>query len=154
MAINLQVLKDEIESNPVGMAYLPFTSENDVANSDVIDNADGANPRTVDQDAVESGDIRSETTFDGFDGLVVAKQQWFEWLTAAGDVTVNTETLQQLAGIPVFNDSIWATADRDAMNAAMVALFQFQGSRAQEIKDVLGATTASPTDVRNARLLP
>ncbi|GAG17138.1 unnamed protein product, partial [marine sediment metagenome] len=40
------------------------------------------------------------------------------------------------------------------MNAAMTALMQFSGSRAQEISDLLGASSISPADVRDARLLP
>jgi len=152
--MDLQALKDELTGNPVSMPYLALTADNDVANSVVISNSDGANPRTVDNDVVDTGLIRGNTTFDGFDGLVTAEQSWFEWLTANGEIPVNAETLQQLAGIPTANNSIWAASERTAMNAAMAALMQFTGSRAQEIKDTLGASAVTPTDVREARLLP
>lgn len=149
-----QALKDEITTNTASMAYVALVDGNDVANAAVINNSDGANPRTVNFDNVETGDIRGSITFDAFDGLVTAEQAWFEWLTASGVIPVNAETLQQLAGIPTANDSIWATADRTEANATMAALMQFQGSRAQEIKDTLGGEYVSPADIREARLLP
>lgn len=154
MAIELQALKDEFTNNPVSMAYLAFDAGNDVANAEVINNSDGSNQRTVDYKTVDTGDIRGNTTFKGFDGLVTAEQAWFEWLTINGVIPVNAETLQQLAGIPTPTQSIWAVGDRTAMNAAMAALMQFQGSRAQEIEDTLGADVVSPSNVRDARLLP
>jgi len=40
------------------------------------------------------------------------------------------------------------------MEPRMVALMQFTGSRAQEIKDTLGASVVTPADIRDARLLP
>ena len=93
-------------------------------------------------------------TFDGYDGLVVAEQSWFGWLTQNGVIPVNAETLQQLAGIPTANGSIWAAADRVAMNAAMTALMQEpNGSRAQELKSTLGVSSVTPSDVAQARNL-
>lgn len=151
---DLQAIKTEFTTNPASMPYLAFTEANAVANADIINNTDGANPRTVNNEKVDTGDIRGNTTFAGFDGLVVAEQAWFEWLTANGEIPVNAETLQQLAGVPTANGSIWAAADRNAMNAAMQALMQFQGSRAQEIKDTLGTSYVSPTQVRDAVNLP
>lgn len=154
MALELQSLKDELTNNPIGMAYLALTAENDVANANAINNADGTNPRTINNSTVDTGDIRGNTTFDGFDGLTTAEQAWFEWLTVNGVIPVNAETLEKLAGIPTANQAIWAAADRTAMNAAMTALMQFQGSRAQEISDTLGVSIVAPADVRDARLLP
>ena len=151
---DLQALKDEINNNPVSMPYPAFVDGNDVAIADIINNIDGTNPRTVNRDTVDTGDIRGNTTFNGFDGLVTAEQAWFEWLTANGVIPVNAETLQQLAGIPTDTASIWAVGERTQMNAAMTALMQFQGSRAQEIEDILVASSISPADVRDARLLP
>jgi hypothetical protein len=154
MTIDLQALKNEITDNPVSISYVPFIEGNDVANAEVINNANGNNPRTVNKETVDTGDIRGNTSFDGFDGLVAAEQDWVAWLTQNGTIPVNTDTLQQLAGIPTANSSIWAVAERAEMNAAMAALMQFQGSRAQELSDTLGASSVSPSDVRDARLLP
>jgi hypothetical protein len=151
---DIQALKTELTTDPVSMPYLPLTAENDAANADIINNADGTYPRTATNENVDSDDIRGSTTFDAFDGLVLATQAWFEWLTGSGQVPVNDETIQKLAGIPVTNDSIWAAADRDEMNPAMAALMQFEGSRAQEISDVLETSTITASDVADARQLP
>jgi hypothetical protein len=152
MAIDLQALKTEFQTNPVGMPYLAFVDGNDTANADIINNADGSNPRTVNNQNVDTGLIRGNVTFDAFDGLVVAEQSWFEWLTANGVIPVNAETLQQLAGIPTATGSIWAAADRTAMNAAMTALMQRNVSRAEEIVDTIGSGTITGSVVRDARL--
>ena len=136
------------------MSYLAFTDVNDVANADIINNADGTNPRTVNNGNVDTGDIRGNVTFDGYDGLVAAEQAWFSWLTQSGTIPVNDDTLQQLAGIPTSTGSIWAVADRTVMNAAMTALMQeTNGSRAQELKDTLGVSSVTPSQVADARRL-
>ena len=158
MAIDLQALADEYTVNPVSMPYLAFTTENSVDNADIINNADGANPRTVKYHDVSTGDIRATVTLEGFDGLVTVNQAYLEWLTGGGSggadsgagLLVNAEILQNLAGVPIPSDSIWAAADRDEMNAAMAALMQYEGSRAQEIEDVLGVSVVTPSDVRAA----
>ena len=148
--MNSQAINNEVTTNPVGLPYLAMTVENAVANANVINNTDAANPRTVEQDSVDSGDIRGATTFDAFDGLVAAPQAWLEWLTGSGDISVTEDSLQKLAGVPIPNDSIWAASDRDEMNPAMEALMLYQGSRAQEIDDVLGGSYVSPDDMRTA----
>jgi len=128
MAFSLEALKSEIENDPLGLGYAPggnWLDDQEIA--DLIN----AVAYTVNHKTVDTGDIRGNTTFDAFDGLVAAEQAWFEWLTVNGVIPVNTETLQQLAGIPTANGSIWAVAERTEMNAAMTALMQFQGSRAE-----------------------
>jgi len=143
-------LKDEIENDPLALGYKNSPASGDWKGdqviADIINNADGTNPRTVNFENVDTGDIRSDVQFDWFDGLVVAEQSWFEWLTANGTIKVNDHMLQQLAGIPTANGSIWAAADRTPANAAMAALMQFQGSRAQELWD----RTVTPGDVGRA----
>ena len=150
MGIEIQDLKNELTINPASLPYLALTEANDVANANVINNSDGANPRTVNNAKVDTGDIRGSVTFAGFDGLVTAEQSWLEWLTSNGEIPVNAETLQQLAGIPTATGSIWAAADRIAMNAAMAALMQRQTSRADE----LGFGFISPGQIAEARFLP
>ena len=121
-------LKAEIENDPLAIGYkngADWKADQEIA--DLL-NAVGY---TVNHATVETGDIRASVTFEGFDGLVTAEQAWFEWLTQNGVIPVNEEILQQLAGIPTANSSIWASAERTEMNAAMTALMQFQGSRAE-----------------------
>ena len=150
--IDLQALKDEFTNNPAALPYPAFTDQNDQANADVINNINGVAPRTVNNDTVETGDIRGQTTFDAFDGLVTAEQAWFEWLTQNGVIPVTADTLVQLAGIG--GNSFWATADRPTMEPRMTALMQRIDSRAQELRDSLGVGFITPSDVANARNLP
>lgn len=151
MAIDLQALDTEITTDPVSMGYpAQVDSASDVATADILNNASGANPRTVNFDNVDTGAIRGATTFDAFDGLTASEENWFSWLTQNGVIPVNADTLQNLAGVG--GNSKWGVADRPVMEPRMLALMQFQGSRAQEIADTLGASSVTPVNVRDARL--
>ncbi len=152
MAIDLAALKDEIDTNPVSMPYPPFVPANDAAIADVLNNADGTNARTVPEESVESGRLRAATTFDAFDGLTASEETWFRWLTSSGEITVTDDILANLAGIG--GTSKWAVADRPTMEPRMAELMQRPGSRAEEIRDVLGVGSVTPSDVANARQLP
>jgi len=152
MAIDLQALKDEINTNPVSMPYPAFTAANDEAIADVGNNEDGSNPRTVNNDTVDSAAIRSATTFDAFDGLTASEESWLTFLTGNGEISVNSDTLANLAGIG--GNSKWAVADRPTMEPRMAALMQRQGSRAEELRDTIGVSRWTPSDVANARQLP
>ena len=154
MATDLQAIKDELTNNPIALPYLAVDPANAVANAIVLNNSDGANPRTINNATVDTADMRGQTTFDAFDGLVTAEQAWFEWLTINGVIPVTTDTLQQLAGIPTDTGSIWAVAERTLMNARMTALMQRTGSRAEEISDLLGTSSPTPAEVRDASSLP
>ncbi len=152
MAIDLQALKDEFTVNPVTMPYLALTAENDLANADVINNRDGANPRTVNHDSITVADFVGATTFDSFDGLTAAETDYYNMQTNRETMAVTTDTLANWAGVG--GTSIWAVGDRPTMEPRIVALMQFQGSRAEEIRDTLGVSFVTPSDVANARQLP
>ena len=152
MAIDLQALKDEITINPVSMAYPAFVDGNDSAIADVIRNSDGTNPRTINHKNVDTAEIRGVTTFDAFDGLTASEESWFSWLTQNGEIPVNDDTLENLAGVG--GNSRWSVSDRPTMEPRMLSLMQFQGSRGEEIKDLLGTSTPTGANVRDARLLP
>lgn len=158
----LATLKTELQTDPRGYGYnASARNDSDMAarinvprdGTNVPSNPTGdggaangvikLNNRTVD-----TGLIRAAVTFDGYDGLVVASQSWFNWLTSGGNITVNAHLLQQLAGIPTATSSIWAAADRTAMNAAMEALMRKFGSRAEE-KFGIGVVV-TVTEVGNA----
>lgn len=149
---DLQAIKDEIVNNPAAMPYLAFVEGNDVAIAEVLNNANGNNPRTVNNDTVSTGDVRGATTYDAFDGLTASEENYLSWLTVDGVIPVNADTLKTLAGIG--GNSLWAVGDRPTMEPRMTALMQFAGSRAQEIADTLGTSNVSPSQVRDARLLP
>ena len=126
-------LKDEIENDPETLAYKNSAASGDWKDDQVIADIINTQDRSVNNQDVDTGDIRGSVTFDAFDGLSPAEQAWFQWLTQNGVIPVNDETLQQLAGIPTATGSIWQAADRTAANAAMTAIMQFTGSRAEEL---------------------
>ena len=143
--MDVVALKSEIDTNPVSMPYPAFTPANDAAIADVINNADGTNPRTVSNTTVDTGELRGATPFAAYDGLNAAEQSWYGWLSQNGVIPVNSDTLQQLAGVG--GTSIWKASDRPTMEPRMLALMQRNGSRAEE----LGFTRVTPSDVANAR---
>ena len=108
-------------------------------------------PRTVNNDTVDTGAIRGETTYDAFNGLTAAEEAWFSWLTQNGVIPVNADTLANLAGIG--GDSKWQLGDRAVMEPRMTALMQRLGSRAEELKATIGVSSWSPFDVSQARQL-
>jgi hypothetical protein len=151
MAIDLQALKDELTLDPVSMSYLALIEANDVANANIINNNDGNNPRTVNNDTILTSDLVGETTFDAYDGLTASETSYYDMITNRELIAVTPDTLVNLAGVG--GTSKWQLGDRPTMEPRITALMQFQGSRAQEIKDTLGVSTVTPTDVRNARSL-
>ncbi len=152
MSIDLQALKDEIIVNPVSMPYLALDPGNDEANADVINNKDGTNPRTVNNDEVSTAKFCALTTFGAYDGLTASETSYYDMITNRETVAVTADTLANFAGIG--GTSKWAAADRSTMEPLMAALMQRVGSRAEELRDTLGATTVTPSDVANARQLP
>ncbi len=152
MAIDLQALKDEISINPAGLPYLAFNDQNDAANADVINNAGGANPRTVDNDEINASDFVAETTFASYDGLTASETAYYDMIVSRERIAVTADTKANWAGLG--GTSIWAVADKPTMEPRITALMQRQGSRAEEIRDTLGASYVTPSDVANARNLP
>lgn len=153
----LLILKNEFTNDPRGYGYAQFwtTTPFDGGLPPIINLVrDGTNTGPaikLNNPSVDTGKIRAAVTFQAFDGLVVAAQAWFEWLTANGFITVNDHLLQQLAGIPTAASAIWATADRVAMNAAMEALMRKFGSRAEELLGYGVVVTANDVSAcRNA----
>jgi len=83
---SLELLKDEIVVDSLGLGYKNSATPNDWKEDSVIvniiNNADGANPRTVTRDRISSGDIRSDILFEAFQGLATAQESWLVWLTS------------------------------------------------------------------------
>ena len=147
-AVQLAALRSEFVNNPASMPYLAFTEENVVANAEIINNATGANPRTVNRDYISSADIRAAITYAAFDGLTVAEEAYVRFMCMGETLAVNTDTLKTFAAIG--GSSIWASADKAVMDPRMQSLMQYQGSRAQEIRGTIGVSSVSPSDIRDA----
>ena len=151
MAIDLQALRDEITNNPVSMPYPAFVDTNDVAIADILNNSDGTNSRTVNRDEIQTADFVGATTYAAYDTLTASEESFYGMQTNRDTMRVTPDTLQSWCGIG--GASLWATAQRSTMEPRIAALMQYAGSRAEEISDVLGVSSVTPTNVRDARLL-
>ena len=148
--VNLTALKSEFTINPVGLPYLAFTAINDEANANVINNATGLSPRTVNRDRIATSDFLAQTTFAAFDALTASEEAWYRTLTVGESLAVTADTLSTWAAIG--GVSIWSTGTKAIMEPRIKALMQFLGSRAQEIRATLGSSFVTPSDVANARV--
>lgn len=152
MAIDLAALKTELETNPASMPYLALVAANDQSNADIINNSDGNNPRTLNQDTILTSQFVGGTTYAAYDGLSAAERTYYDMLVGRESIAVTPDTLANLAGIG--GTSRWAVSDRPTMEPRVAALMQYTGSRAEEISDTLGASRVAPIDIADARSLP
>ncbi len=151
MAIDLAALKTELQTDPVGLGYV-FDEANDASNADILNNANGDKPRTVDNNDIAASDFVAQTTFDAYDGLTAAETAYYDMLVSRERIAVTADTKANLAGIG--GTSRWATADRPTMEPRVTALMQRTGSRAEELRDTLGVSLVTPSQVAQARQLP
>ncbi len=131
-AADLAALKSEVEVDPTALGYAAVVAETDALLALLND----PNPATlVSKPAIDPAKVRSATTFEGYDGLTIDKQEWIRWMTGAngangGETLIVTPDVRtQLTGPGTA--SMWAAADRDEMNAAQLALIDVPGSRAE-----------------------
>ena len=126
---DLAALNTEMFTDPLGLGYQP---ENTDYSLNLI-NATNAS-YSVTKDFISSKDIRSATTYDAYNNILADEQEWLRWMTGSGgegenDVKVTADLKTQLTGPDAA--SIWAAANRTEMNAAMLALTDVPGSRAE-----------------------
>lgn len=127
---DLATLKTEVATDPLALGYDP----EGLGTQDLLNKLNAKN-YTVSKPMINSDDVKDATTYDAFQGLLDPEEVWLQWQTirqGIGDnMAVTAELRQKLAGDPISTDSIWAAADRAAMNAAMLALMDVPGSRAE-----------------------
>lgn len=147
---DLQALKDELVNDPTGVGYQGGGTDHAFDAIDAAIISDPALGRTVNQLTVDTAAVRAATTYDAFEGLSAAEETWFTWLTQNGEITVNDDTLANLAGIG--GASRWAVADRPTMEPRMQALMQTTGSRAEELWGI--GSNITPSYIAQAVDLP
>ena len=131
---DLAELKSEVLTDPNGYGYIPENTD-----SGVLDIINMKRPEiTVNKPRISAADIRSDVTYDAYDTLAIDEQEWIRWITGSNgvneeSVNVTADLRQQLAGDPTPTGSIWATAHRTEMNAAMSALMDVPGTRAEQL---------------------
>jgi hypothetical protein len=154
---SLEALKDEIVNDPNGLGYKNSATPNDWKGDQVI--ADLINDNTtgliVDREKMSAAAIRSNTTFDAYEGIVQDRQEWLRWLTGSNgfeeenlpvtadlklQLTGKSPAVAGVGGTGAAIQSFWAAGERDEMTVAMLALIEVDASRAQ----VLWGASQSP----------
>ncbi len=128
---DLLALKTEVNNDPLALGYNPSSG-----NTGLILTTINAKNYTVGKPKISSALIRSSTTYDAYNTLTIDEQEWLIWMTGNNgfneeNVPVTTDLKVQLTGNGSPNNSIWATAHRSSMVAAMDALINVPGSRAE-----------------------
>ena len=145
---DLAALKAEVNTDPDALGYDQSVTQDGVL--DIINLARTA--YTQQKEKVSAAAIRSGTSYDGYDGLAIDEQEWLRWMTGSNgfeeeNMPVTADLRARLTGDG--GTSIWAPADRTAMEAAMVAVFDRDGSRAEDLFGI--GTTISRDDWIAAR---
>ena len=141
---DLLALKTEVTTDPLGLGY--DLGANVTQISDVIN----AKNFTVDKPRISPALVRATCTYDAYNNLSIDEQEWLTWMT--GSSGTNEESLEVTADLRLqFTNSgtFWAVSDRDAMNAAMLALIEVPGSRAEVLFGY--GTSISTSDWTTAR---
>ena len=87
---------------------------------------------TVSKLVISADDVRSACTYDAYNNLAIDEQEWIRWMTPPGveNMLVTSDLRTNLTD---GSNAIWAAANRTEMNAAMLALIDVPGSRAQDL---------------------
>ena len=126
---HLAALKAEVTNDPLLIGYSAVGGSTQA----LLDLLNAKN-YTVAKPKISAASIRSETTYDAYNNLSIDEQEWLRWITGSGgfeteDILVTDDVRERLAGEG--GQSIWATSNRSAMEAAMLALMDVPGSRAE-----------------------
>jgi hypothetical protein len=145
---DLAELKSEIETDPLSIGY--DVNGNSAVLVGLINETNPA--YTVSKPKISAALVRSTTTFDAYNNLSIDEQEWITWMTGSNgfeeESMVVTDDLRTNLTGPAAN-SIWAVSDRNTMNAAMLALIDVPGSRAEILWGY--GTTISESDWYAAR---
>ena len=133
---DLAALKDEVNLDPQAFGYIPENTQEGVL--DIINL-----PRptiNVSKPYISAAEVKDATFYEAYDGALADAQEWLRWVTEGGSTEESMKVTQdlrdRLAGVTggsLTGDSIWAVGERPAMEAAMLALIDVDGSRAEEL---------------------
>lgn len=131
-ATDLAELKSEVAVDPEALGYAAVVDETDALLSLLNDPNDAT---LLPKPGIDPAEVRAATTFDAYNDLSIDEQEWIRWMTGANaanngsSLRVTTDLRARLTGPD--SASIWSAAERDAMNAAMLALIDVPASRAE-----------------------
>ena len=160
--VDLDTLKTEATNDPNGYGYAAVIEQ--TANLLDLFNQKRSTIK-LDKPRVGAADIRSATSYQGYNTLTQDEQEWLRWMTGSNGfeeelVVVTADFKLQLTGsllisdpnYPVNNNpnnSLWAASQRTDMVAAMLALIEVDSSRMEELFGF--GTTISSSDWFAAR---
>lgn len=129
---DLLALKTEVNTDPMGYGYVPSDTYDGVLNIINLKRAE----ITVSKPKISAALVRSATTFDAYNSLSIDEQEWIRWMTGSSgfddeSLVVTADLRTRLTGPD--SASIWDIGNRAVMNAAMLALIDVDGSRAEEL---------------------
>lgn len=133
---HLAELKAEVTNDPNGYGYNPSDTNGGVL--------EPINQKRVELTAtkpkISALAVKNLIYFEAYDNLLSDKQEWIRWVTEGADeqenLLVTQDTRDRLTGVlggSATGDSIWAAADDDIMEPAMLALIDVAGSRAEDL---------------------
>ena len=133
----LEALKDEIVADSLVLGYKNSAAPDDWKGDQVIADLINAINFTVSKPKISSALVRSAVFFAAYDGLSIDEQEWIRWMTGSNGfeeeyLVVTPDFRTKMVG-PSDSDTIWAVSDRTAMIAAMIAVLDVPGSRAEVI---------------------
>ena len=141
---DLLALKTEVTTDPLGLGY--------DLNANVTQIAEVINAKdfTVSKPKISAALVRSTCTYEAYNNLAIDEQEWLRWITgSSGFEDENLPVTDDLKLQLTNSSSFWAAGDRTAMNAAMLALIEVPGSRAEVLFGY--GTAISTSDWTTAR---
>lgn len=131
---DLLALKNEVNSDPLALGYNAVSGDTGL----VLDTINAKDAQfTASKPVISPADVRSTCTYDAYNALSIDEQEWIRWMTGNGgdeQLPVTADLRLQLTDAEGNGtNSIWAAGDRTAMNAAMLALIDVDGSRAEDL---------------------
>lgn len=130
---DLATLKNEVLTDPQSIGYAATQDEHGGwRTQQLLDLLNGKTLEKVAKPKISPANVRSAVTFDAYNALSIDEQEWIRWMTGSNGATdeslvVTTDLRTRLTGPGAA--SIWAAAQRDAMNQAMLDIIDVDGSR-------------------------
>lgn len=129
---DVAALKAEIENDPLGIGYAP-------ANGNTQELLDLINAKnyTTSKPKISSAKVRSATKYSWYNKLIQDEQEWLRWMTGTNgfdeeNMDVTTDLRKKLTGATGGGgSSAWHADNKDAAEAAMLALIDVPGGRAE-----------------------
>jgi len=148
----IQILADELNDDPLNLGWAAM---DDAAASTAINLKD----KWVDQDSVESEQIRTAVGYEAFARLQADAREWLVWMTSPSSIQITRPVKITLCGYGFCidgaegfgdnSDSFWQPQDQDTEAPALKALIERLVTRA----NMIGLPRVSQGEIEAARAM-